>query len=285
MTIKPVSAMNWGKMSREARDAAYNNAAGVANSAVLNAERAKASEAWRLAHPARLDLPYGPKERCKWDLYPAADPKAPCLVFLHGGYWIMNGRENFACIAEGFAPHGWSVAMPGYSLAPGATLAEICAEIRLALDWLVAEGHAHGIEGQIILSGWSAGAHMTALLLDHPAVVAGLAVSGLYELGPLRDTYLQEKLSLSEEEIASLSPLRLPATHKPLLISYGTAELPVFVQESRALHEHRAAAHAPGSLAPVAAADHFTILYELRNPGSQLIQQTLLLSSASSQTR
>ena len=35
--------MNWGKMSRAERDAAYNNTDAVKNSAELNAERESAS--------------------------------------------------------------------------------------------------------------------------------------------------------------------------------------------------------------------------------------------------
>src|SRR5262249_34803967 len=38
--------------------------------------------------PAKhLDLAYRNRERNKWDLYPANDPKAPCFVHIHGGYW------------------------------------------------------------------------------------------------------------------------------------------------------------------------------------------------------
>ena len=87
--------MNWGTMSRAARDAAYNNGKAVAESATLNAGRIAASQAFRAAHPGHLDLAYGPGERNKWDLYPGADAAAPCLVFIHGGYWQMNRREDF----------------------------------------------------------------------------------------------------------------------------------------------------------------------------------------------
>jgi hypothetical protein len=38
----------------------------------------------------------------------------------------------------------------------------------------------------------------------------GLAISGVFELGPVRDTYLNEKLRLTEQEIVLLSPMRLP---------------------------------------------------------------------------
>jgi acetyl esterase/lipase len=266
-------------MSRADRDAAYNNSAAVPGSAAWGDARNAASAAVRAAgDAAKLDLPYGAGERECWDLFPAADPAAPCLVFIHGGYWQRNGREGFSVIADGVRAHGWAAALPSHTLAPEATLTEIVAEIGRALDWLAAHGPAHGIGGRLILSGWSAGGHLTALWLGHPAVAAGLAISGVFELGPLRDTYLNEKLRLRDEEIAALSPLRLPAVDKPLAIAYGTAELPALVANSRDFHAHRAASHAPGPLLPVAGADHFSVLDALRDPYGMLTTQVRRLA-------
>jgi hypothetical protein len=53
---------------------------------------------------------YAPGERTKWDLYPASDPKAPCFIHIHGGYWQRGSKEMFACLAEGALAHGWSAA-------------------------------------------------------------------------------------------------------------------------------------------------------------------------------
>src|ERR1700742_550542 len=234
-------------MTQAERDAAYDNVAAVVNSAALIAEGRAAAAPYRAARTGHLDLPYGPREREKWDLYPSADPQAPCLVFIHGGYWQRNTREDFACFAEGVLAHGWSMALPGYTLAPEATLTEIVDEIRRAIDWLAADGVKHGIgAGPIVVSGWSAGGHLTAMALDHPRVAAGLAISGIYELAPIRDTYLDEKLRLTDAEIATLSPLRLAAVQKTLAISYGAAELPALVEDSRDLHARRTAANVPG---------------------------------------
>ena len=270
--------MNWGTMSNAARDAAYNNSAAVANSSELNAAREAASAAFRMAHPEHLDLRYGPRERNTWDLFPAKDPKAPCLVFIHGGYWQRNSKDQFANLIAGPYAHGWAGALPGYTLAPDATLTEITAEIIAALDWLAANGPSHGIAGPIVLSGWSAGGHLTAMCLGHASVVAGLAISGIFELGPMRETSLNDKMRLTDEEIAVLSPLRLPMVNKPLAIAYGTAELPPLVSDSRDLHAMRAAAHLPGPLLPVPGANHFTIVHELRDADGLLTQQALLLT-------
>ena len=152
------------------------------------------------------------------------------------------------------------------------------AEIGAALDWLAANGAAHGINGKVILSGWSAGGHLTAQCLGHARVSAGMAVSGVFELGPIRDTYLNDKMRFTDAELASLSPLRLPMINKPLAITYGTAELPPLVADSRALHEKRSAQHLPGPLIPVAGADHFTITHALRDADGILTRQLLLLA-------
>lgn len=262
----------WATLSQAARDAAYNNNLAVADSAALIERRNAASAAFRKQHPTGLDVPYGPAPRQRWDLFAANSAAAPCLVFIHGGYWQRNTREDFAAFADGIMAHGWSAAMVGYSLAPDVSLTAIVGEIGQALDWLGRNGASHGLAGgPIVVSGWSAGGHLTAMALSHPRVAAGLAISGVYELAPIRDTYLDEKLRLSDEEIATLSPLRLPAVAKPLAIAYGTNELPALVADSRDLHARRQAAGAPGPLVPIAGADHFTILEELRRPDGALV--------------
>lgn len=267
----------WGQMSHAARDAAYSNSLHVADSPALNAARIAASAAFTAATRCHLDVPYGGADRQKCDLYPAEDPHAPCFVFIHGGYWQRNSREEFSALVAGLHGHGWSAAIPGYTLAPDATMTQIASEITSALDWLAAKGPAFGIAGPVLLSGWSAGGHLTAMALDHPLVTAGLAISGIFELGPVRDTYLNEKLRLTDDEIVTLSPQRLPVVNKPMTIAYGSAELQALVDDSRNLHAKRAAAHAPGALLPIAGANHFTIVKELQDPHSTLVRAALAL--------
>jgi arylformamidase len=268
----PAPQQIWATLDQARRNAAYDNVAAVANSAELIEARNAASAKYRQAYPRALDIPYAPGARTAFDLYPATEASAPCLVFIHGGYWQRNSRELFAACAEGLAVAGWSVAIPGYTLAPQASLTTIVQEIGDALDWLADHGPAHGITGPIVLAGWSAGAHLAVLHLGHRLVAAGLAISGIYDLGPLRDTSLNDALKLSDGEIAALSPLRLPSTPKSLAIAYGTRELPALVHDSRELHAVRSAAHAPGPLLPIAGADHFTILEELRRPNGELVR-------------
>jgi acetyl esterase/lipase len=269
--------LSWATLTQVERDAAYDNTAAVKNSSTLIAERNKLSATLRTNRKSFLDVPYGDYERTKIDLYPAVDEASPCLVFLHGGYWQRNSREVFAMLVEGVAAHGWSVAIPGYTLAPEASLTEIVTEILAALDWLASNSEAYGIAGPIVISGWSAGAQLVAMTLDHPRVTAGLAISGVYELGPIRDTVLNDALKLTDQEVNTLSPLRLPMIHKRLDITYGTAELPALIFDSIKLYEARTAANAPGKIYPIEGADHFSILAELRKPDGVLVDIVLKL--------
>ena len=260
----------WDSMTHAERDAAYNNTAAVANVASLHAARAAASEHARAAAPSGLDLRYGPRARNLVDVFPAGDPAAPCLVFLHGGYWQMNSKESFACLGEGVRACGWAAAFPGYTLAPDVSLTEIAAEVDAVLDWLVCVGPEQ-------VAGWSAGGQLAALALRHPGVTAGLSISGIHELAPLRDTYLNDRLRLSNSQIADLSPLRLPVVQKPFAIAYGAAELPALILNSVRFHAYRAAAGAPGPLLVAEGCNHFTILSGLCETGSRLTQSLVHL--------
>jgi len=268
-------AIDVSSVPQALRDAAYNNGQAVPSWVEKFAGWTAESAAIRARFSATMDLPFGAGERQKIDLYPGRDPRAPCLVYFHGGYWMRNSREMFAVLGEGVAAHGWSVAMPGYTLAPEATLAEIVGECSAALDWLAANAAAQGVRGPLIVAGWSAGGHLAAMALSHEAVAAGLAISGIFELAPLADTYLDEKLSLSRAEIADLSPLRRPPVMKPLAITYGEAELPALVANSHAFHAARLRTGAPGPLIPVACADHFSILDTMRSADGALTQALL----------
>lgn len=246
-------------MDRPALDRAYNNGTAVANSAELASRWETRSAAFRKAHPGDLDLRYGEAERNRIDLF-EAKKGAPLLVFIHGGYWQMRSREVFAFLAAGPLAHGIGMALVGYTLAPEKRLDGIVAEIRAALDFLARPVH---------VSGWSAGGHLTAMVMDHPAVQGGLAISGLYDLEPIRHCYVNDKLRLDEAEARRNSPMHRPAIEKPLVIAYGEAELPELRRQS--VDYAKVATRA--TLLPLPGHDHFTILDELASPNGALTQQ------------
>jgi arylformamidase len=249
-------------MDRAALDAAYNNGAAVRNSAEIVTDWQARSERLRNGAAATLDLRYGPAERNRIDLFRAtgAGTRSPLLIFIHGGYWQMRSKEVFAFIAEGPLAHGISVALVGYTLAPQARVDTIVAEIHASLDFLSKEHRG------LILSGWSAGGHLTAMALSHPTVKAGLAISGLYDLEPMRLCYVNDKLRLDADEARRNSPMFLLHEEKPLVVAYGKNELPELQRQSedygRKLKQAR--------VLPLAGQDHFTILEELASPQGAL---------------
>jgi acetyl esterase/lipase len=262
-------------MDQVVLDAGYNNSMAVANSTALLADFDARSAHVRSEPGAHLDLHYGPAPRNRIDYFGAAPPPdapAPVLVFIHGGYWQMRAKETFSFLARGPRAHGIHVAFPGYTLAPESSLTGIVAEIRAALDWLAANaGRFGGDAQQMYLAGWSAGGHLTAQALDHPAVKGGLAISGIFDLEPIRLSYLNAKLGLDPDEAQHLSPLlHLPATSPPLMVACGTAELPELQRQSREFATARAHAGLPGRLVALDGLNHFTILEELARPDGAL---------------
>jgi arylformamidase len=249
-------------MDRAALDAAYNNGAAVKDSAQIVAGWEARSARLRAAHPEGMDLRYGKEERNRIDYF-AARRDGPVLVFIHGGYWQARAKEVFSFVAEGPLAWGINVALVGYTLAPQKRLDGIVAEIHAALDWLGSSiGMLGGDKNRLLVSGWSAGGHLTAMAMSHPAVKGGLAISGIYDLEPMRLSYINDKLRLDEGEARRNSPQK---TDKRLLIAYGADELPELCRQSedyaRLLKARTTAV--PGR-------NHFTVLEELASPHGAL---------------
>jgi arylformamidase len=259
-------------MDRAQLDRAYNNTLAVPERGAIVADWAARSAQVRRARNGHLDLAYGDSPRERLDLFLAADANAPTLVFIHGGYWQMNDKENFAFLAEGVLPLGINLAVIEYTLAPAARLDRIVAEVRRAVHWLGDHLRGYGADPErLYVSGSSAGGHLTAMVMPLPQVRGGLAISGLYDLEPLRLNYLNEKLGLDQAEAERNSPLlHLPDTARELLIAYGTAELPELCRQSldyyRAWTERRLIGH----LLPIDGANHFTILEALARSDGEL---------------
>ena len=169
----PFDAPDWRKLSRAELDRGLNNGEAVAGSGEIVAGWERQSADLRKRHPDHLDLRYGPRERNRIDFLKVHED-APTLLFIHGGYWQNRAKENFTMFAEGPLGYGINVALIGYTLAPDATLDAIVAEIHAGIDFLARELPALGGDGKgLVVSGWSAGGHLTAMALSHPYVKAG----------------------------------------------------------------------------------------------------------------
>ena len=261
-------------MNRAQLDAAYNNGAAVKERDAIIADWNARSARMRQRPGTQLDLAYGAAPREKLDLFLADEREAPTLVFIHGGYWQMNAKEGFSFLAEGPLAHGINVALLGYTLAPEARLDRIVAEIRHGVQFLAGHLADFGADpARLYVSGWSAGGHLTAMTMPLRAVAGGLAISGLFDLEPIRLNYLNEKLGLDAPEAARNSPLlHLPPMAGELIVAYGTGELPELQRQSVEYAQAWIEQGLAGHVLPVDGANHFTVLETLANPEGELAQ-------------
>lgn len=271
-------------MDRTQLDGAYNNRAAVANIAELKVSWNTRGDRLRREHAAHLDLAYGDSPRQRLDLFLAADPHAPTLAFIHGGYWQLaeSDKENYAFIAEGLLPNGINVAMIEYTLAPEARLYQIVSEVRRAIGWLTEHlGHYGADPARLYVAGHSAGGHLTAMTMPLRGVRGGLAISGIYDLEPIRLNYLNEKLRLDEADAQNNSPLlHLPPMAGELIVAYGTRELPELCRQSVDYAHAWVERGLAGHLLPVDGADHFTVLESLASPDGELTRALLQMIRA-----
>ena len=269
--MMPSDTPDWRGMSQHDRDLGLNNGVHVPESGDLVAGWERRSTEMRARHSAHLDLRYGPRERNRIDFFKAAD-KAPTLLFIHGGYWQTRAKETFASFAAGPMAHGINVALTGYTLAPDATLDEIVAEIHAAIDYLAGQLPALGGDARgIVVSGWSAGGHLTSMALSHPKVRAGMAISGIYDLEPIRHSYLNVKLKLDGPMSQRNSPMaQAGGVKKPLSLVVGDAELMLLRKQTADLAGHRAKYGLPVTYEEIPGANHFTIMNELASPAGRV---------------
>lgn len=267
----PVDAPDWRKLTQDALDLGLNNSLAVPETATIVGGWDKLSAELRAHHPQYLDLRYGPRERNRIDLL-KANSGGPTLVFIHGGYWQTRAKENFTFCAAGPMAHRINVALVGYTLAPDVTLDQIVDEVRAAIDYLAGELPTLGGDPeQIVVSGWSAGGHLSSMVLGHPRIKAGLLISGVYDLEPIRHSYLNAKLGLDEATSRRNSPVVHPGgVNKPLVIVAGSGELPLLRKQSADFAAHRALHGLPVVYEEIPGANHFTMLNELASPAGRL---------------
>jgi acetyl esterase/lipase len=260
-------------------DDAYDNSGHIADAAAYPDAWAEAAADWRGVEAAvgraRLNLPYGKAARERFDLfYPAGRP-AGLAVFVHGGYWLRFGREDWSHFAAGCTAAGWACALPSYTLAPEASIPAITAQIGRAVAAAAAQ-----VAGPVVLVGHSAGGHLVArmAMADAPldqAVAERLRrvvpISPLSDLRPLLRTSMNAKLGLDPSAAAAESPvLGRPRAGIVATVWVGGDERPAFLDQARWLGT------AWGC--PVRIAEgrhHFDVIDALRMPGSALLGDLL----------
>jgi arylformamidase len=270
-------------------EAEYNNRIRIPEYLDIVERWRTVSAAWRGAAGGELDLPYGPGERQRYDLFPARVPGAPAplVVHIHGGYWQLGSRHDTAFVARAFNAAGIDVAIPSYSLCPSVSVLQIIDELRACVAALWQRTRKRPIA-----IGHSAGGHLTAALLatDWRAVPgvpadlvrAGCAISGVFELAPLIPTTMNRALQLDDAAAAAASPALWPPPPpgRTLVAAVGAEETPEFHRQSRALVEAWARAGVATEYLPVPGAHHFSVVDELTRPDSVLFRRIVALARA-----
>lgn len=245
------------------------------------------SESFRSAHEEFIDIGYGPSERQRLDIFVAV-PNAPTLIYLHGGYWQSGDKSIYSFIAEPFLRHGVNLVVMNYTLCPENSVPGIVDEIRTGLTWLFRNGKDYGLETERLnLSGHSAGAHLTAMMLatrwqeldgnlPPNLVKTGIPISGLYDLSPLRHTSINHAAHIDADAARRCSPLFLcPSPNAPVLAVVGDAETGAFHGQTRDFVDKwsEAGMRVEHHIEP--GVDHFDVVNRLADADSALFKRIL----------
>ncbi len=188
----------------------------------------------------RLDLPYGPAARNRFDLFlPEGKPKG-LVVFVHGGYWHLLDKNFWSHLAKGSVDSGYAVALPSYTLCPENRIAGITREIASAIT------EAAGmVEGPLFLTGHSAGGHLVSRMMCANAPLADavrrrirhtVSISGLHDLRPIMKTEMNEVLHLDLAEAEAESPALLqPMEGARITCWVGAGERAEFLRQNALL--------------------------------------------------
>lgn len=254
---------------------AYANADFIADAAAYPPRWAEEAATFRatLGARARPGIAYGPGPRQVLDLFVPEGPARGLMVFIHGGYWLAFGPDDWSAFAQGALARGWAVAMPGYTLAPEARISAMTREIEAAIS--LAAGM---VEGPIVVSGHSAGGHLGARMACAdltPGWAARLRrvvpISPLADLRPLMQTGMNVRLQLDADEARAQSPALLPLRPgSEVFVWVGAQERPAFLWQARLLSEEW---HCPWHAA--GGRHHFDVIEPMRDARSDLMEVLL----------
>ncbi|WP_069298401.1 alpha/beta hydrolase [Neptunicoccus sediminis] len=260
---------------------AFANGAYIDDAARYLEQWPKSAAAFRATrNGATLDRAYGPEPRNLFDLFHPDGPSKGTVIFVHGGYWHQLDKNYWSHLAAGPLAQGWSVAFPGYTLAPQARISKITQEIAAAVTAIAAI-----TTGPLRLTGHSAGGHLVSRMNCtnsglSPAVQSRIAhtisISGLHDLRPLVETDMNDTLKLDKSEAESESPALLDARSDCSITFWvGAAERPEFLRQNRLIAEKwsRAGIKATDVYAPDQ--HHFSVIAPLSEPDSPLTRALL----------
>ena len=148
------------------------------------------------------------------------------------------------------------------------------ASVRRAMAWFHAHAGTYGCDpARLTASGHSAGGHLVAMAAAAPdtPLRAGLALSGLCDLEPIRLCFLNPDLRLDAHSAVACAPLHAVRANMPkLILTVGAAESEEYHRQQS---DYAAALCAAGNSVEshiLPGHDHFTIVGALGESGSAL---------------
>ncbi|MDB5964129.1 MAG: alpha/beta hydrolase [Polaromonas sp.] len=276
----------WRGYGQAELDRQYNSRGTVPDVAVYLREYAERTRDAK----ARLDchdgLRYGPGPDDVLDIYPAAGPAAPVMVFMHGGDWRSLSRQDSGFAAPAFVASGAAFVVLDFTLVPQSTLPAMGAQVRRALHWLAQHVAAYGGDpARIHIAGHSSGANLVGQCLMHgaadaagPLVKSALMISGLADLEPVRLSFRNDALKLSGQDAEQASLVHQPAGATcPLLVAVGEHETEDYRRQSLALAEHWRAQGRRAELQVLPGRHHFDAVLDWADPASGLFRASRAL--------
>ncbi len=273
-------------------DAAYDQRVYAPNReeivAWYGAEGARVRERLKM----RRSVPYGNGEDETLDIFPAKSGSestfgAPVHIHIHGGRWTLFTKDEESFIAPTFVSAGAACVVPDFSNIPKVRIPEMVAQVKRAIAWTYRNAASFGGDpARIHLSSHSSGSHLAgvALLTDwekefglpRDVVKSALLVSGMYDMRPVMLSARSSYVKLSDEEVLALSAILQPErAHTPLTLVYGEKETPEFRRQPKAYAEVLAAAGKPVKVVEIPGVNHFEILRQLGEPGSEVARLAL----------
>lgn len=237
-------------------------------------------EALEAAGRARLDLGYGERPRNRFDLFLPEGTAKGLVIFIHGGFWLRLDKSFWSHLAAGPLAHGHAVAMPSYTLCPDIRIAGITAEVGAAIAAAAAM-----VEGQIRLTGHSAGGHLATRMIcatsplpqEVRARIANtVSISGIHDLRPLMRTQMNADLKINDVEAYAESPALLaPMDGARLACWVGAAERAEFVRQNALLANIWTGLGAATMAVEEPDRHHFNVIDGLANPDHALTRTLL----------
>jgi arylformamidase len=237
-------SFDWTGMTPEELELHFNPRAVVQNMGDWDAIFKARSDEARASLRHVTNLKYGPRDRQTIDVFPADDPSAPVLVFIHGGYWRARDKEEYAFVPGAFNPAGITTVLVEYDLCPNVTLDVIVDQILDAVEWIARNiGNHGGNPDRLYFMGHSAGAHLAAMALGHDWTTRGLPAdlmkgvtlaTGIYDPAPAMRISVNNDLHLTPEISERCNALKArPTTDCPILVTVGAAEPEGWIDQSQ----------------------------------------------------